>query len=56
MHHWLQEMILQNVYKLCIGIDLVNDNQYWTVLLENVPLTQFIGRTSYGQTKIQLQL
>jgi hypothetical protein len=26
------------------------------VLLENVPLTQFTGHTSYGQTKIQLQL
>jgi len=26
------------------------------MLLENVPLTQFIGCTSYGQTKIQLQL
>ncbi len=26
------------------------------MLLENVPLTQFPRRTSYGQTKIQLQL
>ncbi len=26
------------------------------MLLENVQLTQFAGRTSYGQTKIQLQL
>jgi len=30
-------MILQqHVYKLCIGIDLVNDNQYWIVLTNNV--------------------
>jgi hypothetical protein len=28
-------MILQHVYKLCIGIDLVNDNQYWTVLINS---------------------
>jgi hypothetical protein len=51
-------MILQqHVYKLCIGIDLINDNQCWTILInENVPLTQCLGRTSYGQTKIQLQL
>ncbi len=26
------------------------------MLLENVPLTQFTGHTSYGQTKIQFQL
>ncbi len=28
-------MILQHVYKLCIGVDLVNDNQYWTILINN---------------------
>jgi hypothetical protein len=29
-------MILQqHVYKLCIGIDLVNDNQHWTVLMNS---------------------
>jgi hypothetical protein len=26
----------QHVYKLGIGIDLVNDNQYWIVLINNV--------------------
>jgi hypothetical protein len=30
-----RDMILQHVYKLCIGIDLVNDNQYWTILINN---------------------
>jgi len=31
-----RNMILQqHVYKHCIGIDLVNDNQYWTVLINN---------------------
>jgi len=30
-----RDMILQHVYKLCIGIDLVNDNQYWIVLINN---------------------
>ncbi len=25
----------QHVYKLCIGIDLVHDNQYWTILINN---------------------
>ncbi len=25
----------QHVYKLCIGIDLVNDNEYWTVLINS---------------------
>jgi hypothetical protein len=29
------DMILQHVYKLCIGIDLVNDNQYWTILINS---------------------
>jgi hypothetical protein len=28
--------IAKHVYKICIGIDLVNDNQYWTVLINNV--------------------
>jgi hypothetical protein len=28
-------MILQHVYKLCIGIDLVNHNQYWTILIKS---------------------
>jgi hypothetical protein len=28
-------MILQQIYKLCIGIDLENDNQYWIVLINN---------------------
>jgi len=30
-----RDMILQHVYKLCIGIDLVNDNQHWTVLINS---------------------
>jgi hypothetical protein len=30
-----RDMILQQIYKLCIGIDLVNDNQYWTILIHN---------------------
>ncbi len=30
-----RDMILQHVYKLCIGIDLVNDNQYWTILINS---------------------
>jgi hypothetical protein len=31
-----KNMILQQpFYKLCIGIDLVNDNQYWIVLIKN---------------------
>ncbi len=25
----------EHVYKLCIGIDLVNDNQYWTILINS---------------------
>jgi predicted restriction endonuclease len=29
-------MKLQHVYKLCIVIDLLNDNQYWTILINNV--------------------
>jgi hypothetical protein len=30
-------MILQqHFYKLCVGIDLVNDNQYWIVLINHV--------------------
>jgi hypothetical protein len=29
-------MILQqHIYKLCIGIDLINDNQYWTILINS---------------------
>jgi hypothetical protein len=28
-----RNMILQHVYKLCIGVDLINDNQYWTILI-----------------------
>ncbi len=27
--------IATTFYKLCIGIDLVNDNQYWTVLINS---------------------
>jgi hypothetical protein len=30
-----RNMILQHVYKLSIGIDLINDNQYWTVLINS---------------------
>jgi hypothetical protein len=31
-----RDMILQQpFYKLCNGIDLVNDNQYWIVLINN---------------------
>jgi hypothetical protein len=31
-----RDMILQqHVYKFCIGIDLVNDNQYWIVLINS---------------------
>jgi hypothetical protein len=31
-----KDMILQQAFnKLCIGIDLINDNQYWTVLINN---------------------
>ncbi len=31
-----RELILQqHVYKFCIGIDLVNDNQYWIVLINS---------------------
>jgi len=26
---------IQHVYKLSIGIDLINDNQYWTVLINS---------------------
>ncbi len=50
----------QHVYKLCIGIDLVNDNQHWIVLINSATtecsLTQFTRCTYHGQTKIQLQL
>jgi hypothetical protein len=28
-------MLQQHVYKLCIGIDLVNDNQYWILLISS---------------------
>jgi len=26
----VRDMILQHVYKLCVRIDSINDNQYWT--------------------------
>jgi len=28
-------ILQQHVYKHCIGIDLINDNQYWKVLINN---------------------
>jgi hypothetical protein len=28
-------VLQQHVYKLCIGIDLVNNNKYWIVLINN---------------------
>jgi hypothetical protein len=54
-------MILQqHVYKFCIDIDLVNDNKYWTVLINNATrecsIDPILRAHSYGQTKIQLQL
>ncbi len=55
-----RNMILQHVYKLCIGVDLINDNQYWTILINTatgecstdlVPHAHLIW-----SNKIQLQL
>jgi len=47
-----------HVYKLCVGIDLVNDNQYWTILINSATREHSTDpwHISYGQTKIQLQL
>jgi hypothetical protein len=36
MHHKVtRDMILQHVHKLFISIDLVHDNQYWTILISS---------------------
>ncbi len=60
-----RNMILQqHVYKLCIGIDLVNDNQYWIVLINNatrecsidlVPKAHFIWSNKNTTPVMELQ-